>query len=218
MNRDTRLLVFTKTPVPGTVKTRLIHRLGIQGATLLHEWLVYHTLERIAGVVEGPVISPVELWCAPSSDHPFFGILENRFPLDLKIQEGANLGERLANAVAPHIRSGRSVIVIGTDCPGISPELVQSAVRALEKNDAVLAPAEDGGYVLFGLNRFDQSVFRGIAWGTDLVYRKTCERLSALSWTWETLPTQRDLDRPEDLELLSPEMMGLPGFLTGEAP
>ena len=216
MKRKIRLLVFTKTPVPGTVKTRLIPRLGVQGATLLHEWLVYHTLDRVVEALGGSVASPVELWCAPSTDHPFFGILRNRFPLDLKTQDGKDLGERLANAVAPHIQSGRSVIVIGTDCPGISPEFVQSAVRALEKNDAVLGPAEDGGYVLLGLNRFDRSVFQGIEWGTDVVYRQTCDRLATLGWSWDTLAGQRDLDRPEDLGILSRMTAGLPGFLTGE--
>ncbi|MHB1286121.1 MAG: TIGR04282 family arsenosugar biosynthesis glycosyltransferase [Leptospirales bacterium] len=212
MKREIRLLVFTKAPIPGTVKTRLIPHLGQQGATDLHEQLVLHTLDQV--VRSG--VGPVELHCHPTTAHPFFWNLSGRYPIRLQSQEGKDLGERLAHAIQSHVQKDRSVIVIGTDCPTISPELIQKAVDGLGSADAVIAPADDGGYVLFGLNRFDRILFQSISWGTEHVYLQTRHRLETLGWSWNLLPNQPDLDRPEDLDSLRENYTDLPGFLTGD--
>lgn len=211
MIKEIRLLVFSKAPVPGTVKTRLIPTLGEQGATHLHEQLVLHTLNQVGRTR----IGRTELWCHPSIDHPFFRILARRYPIALETQTGNDLGERLAHAIRLHTEKKRSVLVIGTDCPTLSPDLLESAVQSLETADAVLAPADDGGYVLFGLNRFDPSLFQGIPWGTGEVFRQTRHRLEILGWSWNLLPGQPDIDRPEDLDFLKKNMADLPYFQTG---
>ena len=72
----------------------------------------------------------------------------------------------------------------------------------LRSCDAVLAPAEDGGYPLIGLARMSATIFDDIAWGTDLVLAQTRRRLLALGWRWRELRTLWDVDRPEDLARL----------------
>ncbi|MCY1551679.1 transferase 1, rSAM/selenodomain-associated [compost metagenome] len=63
-------------------------------------------------------------------------------------------------------------------------------------------PAFDGGYVLLGLNRFDASLFAGIAWSTATVAQETRRRVEQLGWSLQTLPTLHDIDEPADLRWL----------------
>lgn len=70
---------------------------------------------------------------------------------------------------------------------------------------AVLSPAEDGGYVLIGLTQFHPMLFEGISWGTASVLPETRDRLRKLKWRWKELPERWDIDRPEDVERLKRE-------------
>jgi hypothetical protein len=69
-------------------------------------------------------------------------------------------------------------------------------------DDAVLAPAEDGGYVLIGLKRAPAALFERMRWGESTVMAGTRERLAALGLRWRELETLWDVDRPEDLARL----------------
>jgi glycosyltransferase A (GT-A) superfamily protein (DUF2064 family) len=71
--------------------------------------------------------------------------------------------------------------------------------------DAVIGPAEDGGYVLIGLRRYAPELFKGVSWGTDLVLKETRERLRVLGWQWHELKERWDVDRPEDMKRLKSE-------------
>jgi glycosyltransferase A (GT-A) superfamily protein (DUF2064 family) len=102
-------------------------------------------------------------------------------------------------------------LIIGTDCPALTPVHLQQASTALSANDAVLIPAEDGGYVLIGLRQPEPAVFADIAWGTAKVLTSTRQRLRDISYSWIELPTLWDVDDPADLarlrlnhEMLSP--------------
>ena len=104
-----------------------------------------------------------------------------------------------SRALAEHAH----VLLIGADCPALTARhLCQARQALLGGADAVLAPAEDGGYVLMGLSRFDARLFEDIAWGSDGVLQETRARLRALGWRWRELETLWDVDRPEDYERL----------------
>ena len=94
------------------------------------------------------------------------------------------------------------VLFIGTDCPALTAADLRAAADALAANDAVLIPAEDGGYVLLGLNRWDAQLFTDIEWGSDQVLSVTRARLATLNWRWRELPALWDVDRPEDYSRL----------------
>lgn len=188
-------LVFAKAPRAGDVKTRLIPLLGAEGAAALHRQLVHRTL---ATATEAD-LGPVELHVAPDTSSPFLRECAQRFGVALMAQHGADLGERLRHAFDDGLARHGRVIVIGTDCPVLTPQHLHEASSALEQgNDAVLAPAEDGGYALIGLTRCDNRLFDQIAWGSDSVLATTRERLKALRWRWHELETLWDIDRPED--------------------
>lgn len=194
-----RTLVFAKAPQPGRAKTRLIPALGEAGAAQLHGRLVYRAIRTALGAEAGDV----ELCCAPDRDHPFFACAAAQFPITLAGQVGHDLGARMANALRHRLGQG-NVVLIGSDCPALASADIRAAYGALEGGaDAVFVPAEDGGYVLIGLRRFDFRVFSGIEWGTDQVMRTTRARLAQVGWRWRELGTLWDVDRPEDLERLA---------------
>lgn len=102
------------------------------------------------------------------------------------------------------LREANGVVLIGTDCPVLRAADLRAAARALRSGvDAVLSPAEDGGYALIGLRRASPRVFSGIKWGTPTVLAETRRRLRALGWRWRELRSVWDVDRPEDYRRLA---------------
>ena len=189
-----RVAVFAKAPVPGAVKTRLAAILGLDGAAGLHCGLVRNALS----VARLSRVGPVELWCAPDETHAFFQRCAREFGASLQRQQGEDLGQRMRHAFdASHAR-GEALLLMGSDCPALDAAALQSAAEALRSHDAVIAPAEDGGYVLVGLSRASPRLFEAIAWGGGAVMAQTRERLAEAGATWRELPALWDVDRPED--------------------
>lgn len=193
---DARILVFAKAPVPGEVKTRLIPALGAPAAAELHARLARRTIETALSAH----VAPVELWCSPDDAHPFF----RSFALPRRIQHGRNLGTRMAHAFDVTLAESHFAILIGTDCPALSGEYLRAAAEHLAQGeDAVLGPAEDGGYVLIGLRRHDPRLFEDVRWGTAQVLDATRARLEERGFRWHELPCLWDVDRVEDLQRLA---------------
>lgn len=206
-----RLLVFTRPPHPGHVKTRLIPALGAAGAASLHARLTTRTLR----LVTSCDLAPAQVWLSPTPERADHDDWPTDFPGERHRQQGDDLGQRMAHALDHALAGAAFAVLIGSDCPALDADYLDRACAALAGgSDAVLGPAEDGGYVLIGLRRQDPSLFEGIAWGGDRVYADTCARLQALGWCHQALPTLWDLDRPADL----PRLAGLaPELLQGLA-
>jgi rSAM/selenodomain-associated transferase 1 len=196
---DARILVFAKAPTPGKVKTRLIPRYGASGATALYRTLLRRTLADL----QRARLSPVELWCAPNSRHSFFAACRRDYGVTLRVQRGADLGRRMDAGLTEALERGPYALVIGGDCIGLTPADIRQALAVLaEGRDAVIGPAEDGGYVLIGLRRPCPSLFRGIAWGGTGVLASTRRRLRQSGLRWAELPPRWDVDRPADVRRL----------------
>lgn len=203
---DCAIGIFAKAPRPGEVKTRLIPLLGAAGACALHVRLLAHTLR----TARAAAIGPVELWCSPTSDDPELqkaAALEGASLLD---QGDGILGKRMERAFQASLLRAPRAILLGADCPALSAQDLQDAAAALEAHDAVLTPAEDGGYVLIGLARGPKldlpRLFAGIAWGTETVLRTTRQRFEEAQLQWCELTTRWDVDRPDDYQRLVREM------------
>ncbi|HET9043439.1 MAG TPA: TIGR04282 family arsenosugar biosynthesis glycosyltransferase [Burkholderiales bacterium] len=206
-----RVIVFAKAPVPGAVKTRLIPALGAAGAARFHEWLVERALETACAARLGPV----ELCCAPDRAHPFFAACAARFDVSLTDQGTGDLGERMHRALA----AGLPALLIGADCPAMTPEYLRDGAGALTAGyDVVLGPAEDGGYVLVGASRIRPDAFARIRWGGQDVMAEQRERLRSIGWRWQELALLWDVDRPDDLERVRREVPGGAGRLNALAP
>ena len=189
-----RIAVFAKAPVAGEVKTRLVPLLGAQGAARLHAGLVERALT--TAVEAAP--SLLELWCAPDAASPYFVRCAKRFGCELRVQSGADLGERMSHAF------GRSapLVLIGSDCPPLTAAHLRDAWSALDAHDAAIAPAQDGGYVLIALARPQPALFQAMVWGGRDVMAETRRRMAKAGLKCKELETLWDVDRPEDYRRL----------------
>ncbi|MGA0113948.1 MAG: TIGR04282 family arsenosugar biosynthesis glycosyltransferase [Burkholderiales bacterium] len=198
-NPDFTILVFAKAPLAGQVKTRLIPLLGAAGAAALHRQLLAHAL----GIARSASAGSLELWCTPDTAHPFLQTVARTRDASLRLQQGADLGARMAHAFADALRMHERAICIGADCPALAALHLRDADAALRNgNDAVFVPAEDGGYALVGLARRVPDIFNGIDWGGPQVMAQTRARMRAAGVRWHELETLWDVDRPEDLQRL----------------
>jgi rSAM/selenodomain-associated transferase 1 len=194
---DVAALVFARAPLPGATKTRLIPLLGAEGAAALHRRLVRQALATAAAA------GAAELWCTPDCSDPFLQAAATDCDASLHAQRGTDLGTRMADALADALRRKPYAVCIGSDCPALTAQHLQQAVAALRAgHEAVLAPAEDGGYALIGLARQAPGLFAGIDWGGPAVMAQTREQLRAGGLHWLELETLWDVDRPEDYRRL----------------
>jgi uncharacterized protein len=195
-----RLLVFAKAPVPGEVKTRLMPDLNAEACARLQRRLIERTLQTSLKAA----LRPVELWCAPDCAHSFFTQCVAKFNVELRAQQGGDLGMRMHHALSTALTDANFALIIGCDCPTLGSEYLTQASQALVDGvPVVLGPAEDGGYVLIGARGTARELFEGIEWGTSRVLAQTRDRLQSLKWRWRELKPLWDIDRPTDLCRLS---------------
>ncbi len=190
------VVIMAKAPVAGLAKTRLIPLLGAAGAARAQRGFALRTLATARAASTGNVT----LWCAPDPAHRFFRALARHRGVNTVTQPEGDLGIRMATAMSHHFAksSHTPLLIVGTDCPVLTREHLQQAADALQTHDAVLIPAEDGGYVLIGMRKPVPEVFAEVAWSTPQVLVQTRERLSLAGASWHELPTLWDVDEPVD--------------------
>ncbi|MDZ4397715.1 TIGR04283 family arsenosugar biosynthesis glycosyltransferase [Hydrogenophaga sp.] len=188
--------IMAKAPVAGLAKTRLIPLLGAAGAARAQRGFALRTLATARSASTGEVT----LWCAPDAAHRFFRALAVRRGVATMAQPAGDIGQRMAAAMQHHFARAphTPLLIAGTDCPVLTPSHLQQAADALQDHDAVLIPAEDGGYVLIGLRRPVPEVFTEVPWSTAQVLGRTRERLRGCGASWQELPSLWDVDEPAD--------------------
>ncbi|HEX5639056.1 MAG TPA: TIGR04282 family arsenosugar biosynthesis glycosyltransferase [Burkholderiaceae bacterium] len=190
------IAVFARAPIPGQAKTRLIPRLGADGAAHLQRQLTAAALAR-ARALPG---ARVTLWTTAASDDADARAAARGVGATVRTQLGADLGARMAHAFSHTLDARRPMLLIGTDCPAQTVGDLRAAAAALLRADAVVQPAEDGGYVLIGMNEPRPVLFTDIAWGSNLVLAATRTRAEEHGIRLAELPPCWDLDRSEDLD------------------
>lgn len=196
-----RLLVFARYPELGRVKTRLARELG-PGPTLdLYRAMVLDLLDNLGS--SGPDLE-IEIGWTGGDETPGRVISEFFRGHSLFMQSGNTLGDRLTVAMTERVffHAAEKVIVIGSDDPAITRELIDTAFRLLDSCEWVIGPAHDGGYYLLGTRgaSFRTSVFHDISWGESTVYADTLKRIRELNGTLAVLPRRRDIDHLSDLQ------------------
>lgn len=186
------LHLLAKAPLPGQAKTRLAPLLGVEGAALAHAELVRHC---VANACQALPAARVTLWTALDHAHPLFIELREAFGLTLTPQPEGDLGARIRYALNS---TPGPAILMGSDCPSISAELIAACAHRLASHDVVILPAEDGGYGLIGTQQDYPGLFEAIPWGSESVLTATQQRLAALGLTAAYPATIWDVDRPED--------------------
>ncbi len=197
-----RIVVFAKTPQPGTAKTRLCPPLSPDQAARLARAFLLDVLDTCAGLAGYEHI----LAYAPRGTRGEMAELAgNRWRLML--QRGPDLGERLANAFAATLREAAPrVLIVGTDTPHLGVDTLEAADAALASTDMVLGPSEDGGFYLIGLRRWVPSLLDEIRWSTEHALADTLGRAEDLGLTCTFLRRDYDIDEFDDLLRLTREL------------
>lgn len=188
-----RLIIFAKNPELGKVKTRIAKTLGNEVALAIYFQLLEHTkaqtkdLEAVEKVVYySESLEADDLWSSGE--------------FDKRVQKGGDLGERMYNAFKDAFNEGcESVCIIGSDCQEISQQNIEKAFDQLCNHNAVIGPAQDGGYYLLGMNELSSLFFKGKNWSTDEVFVSTIEDFEREKMTYAELPVLNDVDTEKDL-------------------
>lgn len=196
-----QIVIFTRYPEPGRTKTRLIPALGAEGAAKLHRKMADRAIATVRQLRQSrPIFAEVRFTGATATQ------MRDWLGEDLSYtnQGSGDLGDRMKQAaVAAFENNCTSVVIIGIDCPAITPELLAAAFDKLGECDVVFGPATDGGYYLIGLSRLIPELFRGIDWGTASVLQQSRYICQTLNLSVAELVPLTDIDRPEDLETLN---------------
>lgn len=194
---DTVILLYAKAPVEGTVNTRLIPDIGVQAATRLQDDLIKQRLS----MLEKAALCTVYLMCAPDCRHECFTRCEQTFPVTLLEQSGQDLGERIYNGIRYALSRFKYCIVIGTDAPALDENMIRQAIDVLHAdNEVVFVPAEDGGYVLVGMQCPYDFLFQRITWGSSEVMQQSRNALDLRNVPYAELATCWDIDRLDDYQ------------------
>lgn len=202
--------VFTKYPHRGQVKTRLAATIGVEQACSLHTKMTYHALNQamwlqMKGIADCLIFfhgASEELtrdWIKKGIEkHPF------NEPLMFIEQQGDDLGARMYCAFEHMFGMGyEKMLLIGTDCPGITTSILNEALIALSHKDVVFGPAQDGGYYLIGMKTPWPVLFDGIPWSREDTLEQTLRRCRDYRISYTLLSTLCDIDREDDLPMLT---------------
>jgi uncharacterized protein len=191
------IAILAKAPLPGLAKTRLVPVLGAAGAASLQARFIAHTVT----TAQSAAVGPVTLWVAPDPHHLAFQAIAAQPGVALAAQPEGDLGARMMAAI--EAASGPA-IVIGTDCPALTPEHLRAAAATLVDGiDMVIIPVDDGGYGLIGMQRPQPALFAGMTWSTSSVMAETRRRLGRLGLSWREPARLWDVDVPADLDRLA---------------
>lgn len=187
------LLLFVRNPELGKVKTRLAAAVGPERALEIYLRLLHHTLDITR---ELPVQKLVYY-----SDHVDTNDLWPNEQYGKRLQPPGDLGEKMEAAfAAAFAEEYTSVIIIGSDCLQLTPNLQQQAYHELTQHDVVIGPALDGGYYLLGINKLYPELFRNKRWSTKDVFPDTLHDIQTLQLSCVLLPRLADVDYIEDLD------------------
>lgn len=183
------LIVFLRYPELGKVKTRLAKTLGPEEALLIYDELTAMTLS-----------------VASHYSHACYLFYDGGIPADDKrkkdfqyhLQATGDLGAKMVDAIRYVLTRHSKVIIIGSDTPALSKEIIDEALSQLALYDIVIGPSDDGGYYLLGCKEMMPSLFDNVPWSTPLVKNETINRIQRLDKTFTLLETLIDIDEAED--------------------
>ncbi len=190
------LIIFARYPEPGKVKTRLASSIGKEKAAMLYkQWAEKIFFES----EQAKLISHRYLFYTERRDsRKIKKWVRNGFLFHA--QRGNQLGDRMKAAFQKVFNDKiQKALIVGTDSPDLTGELIDSAVKKLDECDIVIGPANDGGYYLLGMQRYYPELFDEIPWSTGEVLKETVRKIKKLNLQYHCLPVLYDIDTFEDL-------------------
>jgi len=183
------LIVFVKNIKLGKVKTRLANTIGDQGA-----FDIYKELFKITETITTNMALEKRIYFSDA-------VIDYKWPNTFKTtQQGVDLGERMKNAFSDGFNDGYDkIVLIGSDLPEISEEIISNGFKELQQNELVFGPADDGGYYLIGLSKMNATPFENKPWSQSHLLKTTLAELKANNTKYSLLQNLNDIDTFEDL-------------------
>lgn len=174
------LILFTKAPRWGTVKSRLAAQIGPMEALRFHRT----QLARLTRRLRDPRWTLLLAVTPDGAGGPWTS------GLPVMPQGRGDLGARMIRAL--NAAEGPAVL-IGSDIPAVSPAHIARAFALLRRHDVVFGPAEDGGFWLLGLRQpLPEDTFAGVKWSTDHTLADCLERLRGINVGMANVLADRD--------------------------
>ena len=185
------LIIFTRNPELGKVKTRLAATIGNQSALEIYKFLIDHTVK-----ISSPI--NVDKFVFYSENIQQNDVWDPNF-FEKELQAGRTLGDRMKNAFQFLFnKEYQKVVIVGSDIFELNSQDIEDAFSALKNSSYVIGPAKDGGYYLLGMNQLNKKLFENKNWGTDLVLKDTL--LDLKNEKVALLSEKNDIDLYEDIE------------------
>lgn len=185
------LVIFAQNTDKQKVKRKLASDVGDETAAAVYKYLLKYTAETAMLVHCHRFVFYTEYIHLNDAfdDHCF-----TKF-----VQEGADEGQRMKHAFEKvYSLHHQNVCLIESDCYQLQASHIQQAFDALEQNDVVIGPTEDGGYYLIAMKKVHQPLFEQ-AWGTAAVLGDTIAAVEKLKLKYILLQPLNDIDTIEDL-------------------
>ncbi|MDX1279134.1 TIGR04282 family arsenosugar biosynthesis glycosyltransferase [Oceanihabitans sediminis] len=191
MNSKNLIIIFTRNPELGKVKTRLAKTIGDASALHIYSYLLEHTEKTIRNIDSDKAvyyseeINKEDIW-------------DNATYLKY-LQKGEDLGERMLHAFQNAFNNNyEKVIIVGSDLFDLKEKHIEEAFQKLNKRDIVIGPAKDGGYYLLGMKTLNEAIFKDKKWSTSSVFKDTLKDLYKLKI--HQLEVLNDIDTFEDMK------------------
>ena len=209
------IAVIAKAPRPGYVKTRLQGLLTAEETAALGMAFLQDTIDNVLLAARQAPIDAVVAYAPAGEEARFDGMIPPG--ATLLLADGSNgdapgvegFGRVLLDTTRALLAQGyAAACVLGADSPTLPTAELVRAARLLLAGDAeaVLGPADDGGYWLLGLTAPHPAPYARIAWSTGNVAETTRQRLSEAGLRTEELATWHDIDDPPSLARLLHEI------------
>jgi rSAM/selenodomain-associated transferase 1 len=205
MDQRTALIVFAKVPVPGQVKTRLTNRLTPEEAAALYAAFLGDAFDQYRSLE-----AALRLYLAPHAGALPAGLVPPH--VEVRLQKGEGLGERMLHAFLETFAAGyEQIVIIGTDHPTLPTAFIEAAFDALAGPPAIcIGPSDDGGYYLLGMNECYPELFVGMSYSHSAVFEQTMARAAGTPASLTVLPLWYDVDTPASLQRLNEDLRSEP--------
>ena len=194
------LALFTKSPIPGKVKTRFLTHTSSETAAAIALQMIEDTVSQAAASWRGPI----SLHVSPDTSHPELRAIAVRYNVVLCTQSPGDLGQKMQFAICQGLESSSAVTILGCDIPTISEDVLEYAFESLVKGSNIIGPSADGGFYMIGMQKCVPGLFEKITWSTDTVFEAVMAQSDELGTRFDVmLPCLNDIDSWKDFEHLT---------------
>ncbi|GAB3653210.1 TIGR04282 family arsenosugar biosynthesis glycosyltransferase [Echinicola sediminis] len=192
--KEQAIIIFQKNPEPGKVKTKLEEVIGTEKAVEVYEYLLNYTHELVQNYP-----ADVFVYFQEKIDEKY--LLNEHYHLELS--EGGSLTDKIRQAFNEVFEKGyEKVLIIRMDTLELTNDILDEAFEALDYQDMVVGPDQDGMAYLLGMNKLEKRVLEGKEWKHSADCDELFKAAKDAKINAHRLPMLFDVEQYEDLKSL----------------